>query len=181
MKKLLIIILIIIAGVGIWYVINRNSDSDTNNPQPVSTTSRPDASNATFIFDDESITLKKGLHEQEIAPNSALTQETTLTDIIDYGDINGDKKDDAVVVLKQTSGGSGVFIYLAAYVSGPVNYKGTNAVFIGDRIEPESVSTKNGLVTLNYLNRKPNEAFSSKPTVSVTQQFIYKNGELVKR
>ncbi len=180
MKKLIIIVLVIIVGIGVWYFVSGKLDS--NIIETASTpTSRPDASNATFIFDDGPITLKKGLNEQEIAPNSAVVQETTLTDTTEYGDINGDKKDDAVVVLMQTSGGSGVFIYLAAYVSGPVNYKGTNAIFIGDRIEPQSVSIKNSLVTLNYLDRKTNEPFSSKPTISMTQQFTYKNGELVKK
>jgi len=180
MKKLLIVILIIIAGIGIWYFTSGKSNSNTINTVST-TTSHPNASNATFLFDDGPITLKKGTNEQEVAPGSALTQETTLTNTIEYGDINGDKKDDAVVVLMQTSGGSGVFIYLAGYVSGPVNYKGTNAVFIGDRIEPKSISIKNNIITLNYLDRQPNEPFSSKPTVSINQQFVYKNGELVKK
>lgn len=180
MKKLITVILIIIVGIAVWYFIGGQSNSNTADVASTST-SRPDASNATFIFDDGLITLRKGLNEQEIAPNSALTQETSLTDIVEYGDINGDKKDDAVVVLKQTSGGSGVFIYLAAYVSGPVNYKGTNAVFVGDRIEPKSISIKNNVITLNYLDRKSNEPFSSKPTTSVTQQFIYQSEELVKK
>ncbi len=180
MKKLIAIILIIIVGIGIWYFVSGKSNSNITNT--VSTvTSRPDASNATFLFDDGPVTLRKGTNEQEIAPNSTLTQETTLTNTAEYGDVNGDKKDDAVVVLMQTSGGSGVFIYLAGYVSGPVNYKGTNAVFIGDRIEPKSISIKNNIITLNYLDRQPNEPFSSKPTVSITQQFVYKNGELVKK
>lgn len=180
MKKLFVVILVIIVSIGVWYVLGGKLNSTTTET-PSTTTSRPDASNATFIFDDGLITLKKGLNEQEIAPNSAVVQETTLTDTTEYGDINGDKKDDAIVVLRQTSGGSGVFIYLAAYVSGPVNYKGTNVIFIGDRIEPKSVSIKNSVITLNYLDRKSNEPFSSKPTISITQQFIYKNGELVKK
>lgn len=180
MKKLTIIILVIIVGIGVWYFVNGKLNSD-GAPVASTATSRPDASNATFIFDDGPITLKNGQSEQELVPSGAVTQETTLTGTTEYGDINEDKKDDAVAVLMQTSGGSGVFIYLAAYVSGPVNYKGTNAIFIGDRIEPKSISIKNGVITLNYLDRKTNEPFSSKPTVSITQQFVYKNGELVKK
>ena len=180
MKKLIAIVLIIIVGIGIWYFVSEKSNSKTT-PVASTNTSRPDASNATFLFDDGPITLKKGTNEQEIAPNNTLIQETTLSNTIEYGDINGDKKDDAVAILMQTSGGSGVFIYLAAYASGPVGYKGSNAVFIGDRIEPKSISIKNNIITLNYLDRKLNEPFSSKPTISITQQFVYKNGELVKK
>jgi len=178
MKKSLTIALIILAIIGLWY-FGRNKTSEPT-PTAVTTTSRPDASNGTFQFDDGPITLKKGSDTQAIN-GSGLTQETDLTDIVAYGDINEDKKDDAVVILMQTGGGSGDFFYLSAYVSGLVNYKGTNTIFIGDRIEPKSVSIKNEIITLTYLDRKPNEPFASDPTILTTKQFIYKNGELVKK
>ena len=66
-------------------------------------------------------------------------------------------------------------------MSGPVNYKGSIATFLGDRVAPESISISKGVVTIKYLDRKEDEAFAAEPTVSVTKQFIYKNGELVEK
>ncbi len=164
---------------GIWYVFKQVS-----NPTPSKifnagqNISRPDASNATFVFDDGSITLSKGINEKAITPGGSSMQETTLTDTVGYGDINGDKKDDAAAVLVQNGGGSGVFVYLGAYVSNPLNYKGSNAVFVGDRIEPKSISISNGVITLKYLDRKPNEPYAAEPTVLTSKQYVYTKGIL---
>jgi len=182
MKKLLTIILIGIVGYGIWYGLKAPTlDPNNSNPSVTKGLSRPDISNATFKFEDSSITLRNGVSEQPITPGSTLTQETILTDMIEFGDLNADAKEDAVGIVVQLGGGSGVFIYLVAQVSGLVEYKGSNAVFIGNRIDPKSISIEDGLITLTYLDRKPGEAFAAEPTVSTTKQFIYKNGELVKK
>ena len=94
-----------------------------------------------------------------------------------YGDINADNKNDIVLFLARYGGGSGIFIYLAAFVSGPVTYKGSNTVFIGDRVSPQSISVKNDVVTVKYLDRKEGEAFAAEPTVLISKQFIFNNGE----
>ncbi len=108
-------------------------------------------------------------------------EETTILDAKGSGDINNDGKQDAVVLLSQSGAGSGIFIYAAAYVSGPLNYKGSNAVFIGDRISPQSVSISNGIITIHYLDRKPDEPYAADPTIPTTKQLIYQNGELVEK
>ena len=77
--------------------------------------------------------------------------------------------------------GSGTFIYAAAYLSGPVNYKGTEALFIGDRIAPQSVSISQGVVTVSYLDRKDDEPLSAEPTVSKNMQFVVRGGAFVER
>lgn len=179
MKKILYIILIVGIVFGIWSVFKQASNPTSSKTSNVGQNiSHPDPSNATFVFDDGPITLSKGINEKAIIPGGELMQETTLTDIVGYGDINGDKKDDAVAVLVQTGGGSGVFIYLGAYVSNPLDYKGSNAVFVGDRIEPKSISILNGTITLKYLDRKPNEPYAVEPTVLTSKQYVYTKGIL---
>jgi len=180
MKKTFLIFVGLVVVFGLGYILVQNLNSTPTKPFSGSTqnSSHPDLSNATFTFDDGPITLSRGVSTKAIVPGSALSLETTLTDIVGYGDINGDKKDDAVAVLVQTGGGSGVFIYLMAYVSGPLNYKGSNAVFVGDRIEPTSISINNGTIILKYLDRKPNEPYAAEPTVSATKQYIYTKGTL---
>ena len=144
-------------------------------------TFRPNPSNATFIFDDGPITLSQGRNERAITPSSALLEETTLMDKLAYGDINLDGKEDAALFLARYGGGSGTFIYVAAFVSGPVTYRGSEAIFIGDRIAPQSISINKEVVIVEYLDRGPDEALASEPTIQVTKQFVYRDGEFQER
>src|SRR3989344_7159747 len=158
MKKILIVVVIIAA---LFYLFkDSKSEVKTTVPDNPDATFRPDPTLATF---------------------SGLEGEVTILEEKAYGDINGDQKPDTAVLLAESGGGSGVFIYAAAYVSGPVNYKGSNAVFLGDRISPQKISITSGVITISYLDRKPDEPFAAEPTVPVSKQFIYKNGELVEK
>lgn len=174
MKKILFLLIIVIAALGfMWWNGNKDVKVNTDN-KPANTTFKPDASNATFQFDEGAATLKNGKTESDGG-------EISLLDKVAYGDLNKDDKQDSAVLLASSGGGSGVFIYAAAYVSGPVNYKGTNAVFLGDRIAPQSVSITSGTVTVTYLDRRPDEPFAAEPTIRTTRQFIFQNGELVEK
>ena len=182
MKKLLLIILIAIVAIVYFGLKNNNPNSNTPNIQEnVSSSFHPDPSGATFVFDNGAITLSQGKYSGAIAPNSVIREETSLTNIRGYGDINNDGKNDTVVVLVQSGGASGVFIYLAGYVSGPITYKGTNAIFIGDRITPQSISINKGIITLNYLDRKLEEPFAAEPTIPTTKIFEYNSGVLIEK
>ena len=176
MKKVLIALIIIIGAVALLYVMRDTSPSKkVETPQAKEGgTFRPDPSNATFTIDDEQIILSGGR-------KNAPWGETGILDKFAYGDIGADGKDDTVLFLVQSGGGSGTFIYLAGYVSGPVTYRGSIATFLGDRIAPESISINKGVVTVKYLDRKEDEAFATEPTVPVSRQFVFKNGEFVEK
>ena len=176
MKKAIVIIVIIIGVAALFYTISGQSPIDKTVAPTTNKgdTFRPDPSNATFTIDDEQITLSGG---RKNAPSG----ETGILDKFAYGDISADGKDDTVLFLVQSGGGSGTFIYLAGYVSGPVTYRGSAATFIGDRIAPESISINKGVVTVKYLDRKEDEAFAAEPTIPVSRQFVFKNGEFVEK
>ncbi len=177
MKKLIIIVIIlVIAGLLYFWKSSSNTTSVEFGYNPNSIDRHPDPSNATFIFDDGPVTLSAGRNERTITPGSALSEETTLMDKFAYGDINKDGRGDTALLLARYGGGSGTFIYLAAFVSGPFNYKGSEVIFLGDRISPQSISIDGDIVTIKYLDREPDEAFSAEPTVPMSKQFIYKNG-----
>lgn len=181
MKK--IIFIVIIAGLIIGYFYWKNDSAEpkivptTNN---TTSTGQPDPSEATFTFNDGPVTLSGGKNEKTAA-GSNFTEETVLLDKFGYGDLNGDGKEDVVLLLARFGGGSGTFIYLAAYVSGPVTYRGSEVAFIGDRIVPQSVSINNGVVNVLYLDRQEGEAFSVEPTVPSSKQFVYLDGEFQER
>lgn len=178
MKKIYLIIVLVIVGFGWWFIAYHNSSKKpVVKLEPAVT--HPDASNATFQFEDGPITLKNGDAVTNVTPNGEITEDTTLTNNIAYGDINGDGKNDTAVLLVQSGEGSGVFLYIGAYVSGLVQYSGTNTIFIGDRVIPKTISIdKNGIITVTYLDRNSGEAMADDPTVLTIKHYAYKNGQL---
>ena len=176
-RKILAVIAVFIVLGGLYYFSTRQKNTAPAN-QPVTSMSKPDLADATYSTEDGPLTFSNGTATRSIVPGSALTEETTLTDVMENGDLNGDGKQDAVGIFVKNGAGSGVFIYLAAVISGPVSYKGTNMVFVGDRVTPKSIKISGSTITVNYLDRDPGEPFSADPTVQASKDFIYKNGEL---
>jgi hypothetical protein len=178
MKKLVLSLVILALAVLGWYAISRRGETQSK-VKLEQVTSRPSPANATFIFEDGPVTLKGGVSSVYPTPGSAIATETSLSDDIEFGDINNDGKNDAVAILMQNSGGSGLFIFIAAYVSGNVAYKGTNAVFVGDRVSPQSLRiNSDGTITLTYLDRKADEPMAAAPTVEKTRRYALRAGEL---
>jgi hypothetical protein len=176
-----IIGLVIVVLLGYLLFTKYNGNTGTKEEPKIQidrTTSKPDLSNALFTFDDVKIQLDKGKAETTLPDNSRITQTTTLTDKIAYGDLNRDNKEDASALFVQEGAGTGVFVYIAAYVSGTVRYNGTNAIYIGDRIIVQSITINNEVIKVEYLDRKEGEPFTATPTELTTRSFIYVNGEL---
>jgi hypothetical protein len=183
MNKLLALVLVVGAIVGFYLLRDRsatidNTDSSTNATSSAPSSFRPDPSSATFTFDDGPVTLSRGKIERPIAQGSSFIEEIVLTDKVAYGDINGDQKEDAAILILRSGGGSGSFIYVAAMVSGPVNYRGSNAVFIGDRIMPDTITVEGARIKVTYLDRRSDEPMAAQPTVPVTKEYIYRSGNL---
>lgn len=180
MKRALLIATVIVVILGLWWFFGHKKAAAPTQPEVkvAPATAHPDAKDATFQFEDGPITLKNGSATTNVTPNGEITQETTLTNDVAYGDINGDGKADSAVLLVQNSEGSGVFLYVAAYLSGLVQYKGSNAVFIGDRVTPKTVSIDKGVITVTYLDRKPTEPMAAEPTVLTTAHYVYRGGQL---
>jgi hypothetical protein len=95
-----------------------------------------------------------------------------------FGDLNGDGREDAAFLLTQSGGGSGTFFFVVAALQTETGYQGTNAVFLGDRIAPQSILIQNGQVVVNYADRKPGEPFTTAPSVGITKTLKVDNGML---
>ena len=176
MKKTIVIIFILAAAV-LLYTMRDKFPTEEARTSQVSENGlfRPDPSSATFAFDDGPITLSMGRNE------GASGEETILLNKFAYGDINADGKEDTALLLARYGAGSGTFLYLGAYISGPVTYRGSKVTYIGDRIAPQSISIKQGVVTVEYLDRRPDEALAAEPTVLISRQFTYRAGEFEER
>lgn len=151
----------------------KESDKQTSN-------TITDALNDTYNVDGTQVKLTDGKSEIEAAPGSASKIVTTVWEQPVVGDLNGDKVDDAALILIQDSGGSGTFYYLAAsIVSKEDKSTGENAIFLGDRISPKSINIKDGSIIVNYLDRKTDEPMSATPTVEKNLSFKVANDSLV--
>jgi hypothetical protein len=134
---------------------------------------------ATYRIDGKSIALANGLSEVEAAPGSASRIITRYFGNEAIGDLNGDGKEDVAFLLTQDNGGSGTFYYVAVAMRTATGYQGTNAVLLGDRIAPQRTNIENGMVVVNYADRKHDEPFAIEPSVGISKYLKIIDSKLV--
>lgn len=140
-----------------------------------------DPANTTYLIEGERILLTGGVHES-IIPDSSSTIRTAIFDQPVIGDLDNDGDRDMALLLQRQTGGSGIFYYLAVALQNPdKTAQGLNALFVGDRIAPQTIEIKNGVVILNYAERKPDEPMSAQPSIGVSLYAGVENGLLVRR
>ena len=122
--------------------------------------------------------LINGHFETRAAPGSATTISVSVFGMPLYDDLDHDGDDDAVLLMIYDPGGSGTFYYLAAAINHNGEYHGTPAVLLGDRITAHNVVIRNGVITFNYADRRPDEPMSSLPSIDKSIQLILINGKL---
>lgn len=137
-----------------------------------------DPLNFTYDLEGEQVVLVDGLSTTDIVPGSAEKLETTIFEKPAIGDLNNDNKNDSAILLVQDSGGTGLFYYLVSVVSDAGVVKNTNSIFIGDRIDPVSISIENGKIKLSIVDRDVDEPMAAEPTVKITKYFEVKNNVL---
>jgi hypothetical protein len=138
-----------------------------------------DLRNFSFTLEDEEITLNDGTFVAAVPESSA--QETfRLMSVSASGDLNGDGADDVASIVTHDAGGSGTFYYLVAAFANAGRLQGLNAQYLGDRIKVTDVAVDSaGVITVEYLDRGPNEPFSAPPDIQAFKQFRAVDGRLV--
>jgi hypothetical protein len=140
--------------------------------------SATDPLNAAYSLEGKTVCLTNGRSEVEAAPGSATKIVTSVFGEPIYGNIDGAGGVDAALILTHDPGGSGTFYYAAAALEENGRYQGTNAVLLGDRVAPQTVAIRNGVVEVNYADRRPQDAMAVSPSVGKTMYLILKSGEL---
>jgi hypothetical protein len=93
-----------------------------------------------------------------------------LLGIFAYGDLNGDKKADAAVILAENQGGTGVFESVVAVVDqGGVPHQ-VGQIELGDRVVIRSANISLGVIHLNMIVHGPNDPMCC-PSQSEVQSF----------
>ena len=124
---------------------------------------------ATYVVNGQSVTLVNGKSVVPAAPGSAMQVTTQYFGNEAKGDVNEDGVPDTAFILTQNSGGSGTFYYAVVALSVSGGYAGTNGILLGDRISPQTTEIKDGLVVVNYADRKAGEAMTVAPSVGVSK------------
>jgi hypothetical protein len=73
------------------------------------------------------------------------------------GDLDGDGSDDAVVVLTEQLGGSGIFVYLAAVVQGDEGLTNVATLLLGDRVGITSLAIDDRTVVADLVVAGPGD------------------------
>lgn len=136
-----------------------------------------DVLNATYMIDDRAITLIDGTSSMPAAIDSETVMKVSLLNGPAFADIDGDGVKDAVVILRDEPGGTGVFYFASVLLSG--NQKSTNSILLGDRIRIQSIEIlSGGNVTIQTLEREITDPMTTAPSVLKTRLFRVENGTL---
>lgn len=136
------------------------------------------ALDATYIIEEKAIRLVRGRAEIQAAPGSAVKMTTTAFGKPVRGDLNGDGRDDTALFLVHNPGGSGTFHYVAAAIAKNGIYQGTNAVLLGDRIDPRTIQIQNGVIVADYADRCRDQSMVTPPSIRKTMYLKLKEGRL---
>ena len=145
------------------------------------TVAAPDPASATYKIDKDTVTLANGRAEREAAPGSASKVVTILTDKRLTGDVDGDGRADAVVVLTYQPGGTGTFYYVAVLLNGASGVTATPAMLLGDRVAVNGLRLDGSTIVVDLLDHASGQPLASSPSVSTTKRYAVAQGALVAR
>ncbi len=134
--------------------------------------------NATYTIEERKVHLIDGRAEVQAAPGSAVKITTVVFGKPVCGDLDGDGRNDAALFLVHNPGGSGTFYYVAAAIAKNGIYQGTNAVLLGDRIDPRTIQIRKGVIVADYADRRSDQSMVTPPSIRKTMYLTLKEGHL---
>lgn len=173
-----VIIILVVGGLGIYRF--NFTQGEVELQQTGRLNSLTGAPNGTYLINGQQVTLVNGKANQASAPGSASRTVTSYFGNAATGDLNGDGLIDAAFLLTQDTGGSGLFYYVAVSLAttSPAKIQGTNAVYLEDRISPQSTEIVDGKVIVNFMDHGKDDAMAGTPTVATTKYFSVSGTEL---
>ena len=175
MKKIILAIIIVLIFGAVIFWVKHSAVAPISENANQATVSYKDL---TYNLDGHNAILKNGKYDEKI-PDSSSVITTSYFGNEAKGDLNSDNKEDVAFLLQQEGGGTGIFYYLAVAIRDDKGYRPLNTIFLGDRIAPQNTQIKDGIITVNYADRLPTEAFSAEPSVGVSRIFKVDNGNLL--
>lgn len=159
MKSIIAILVLIALFIGAFYFLNAYIYDEKQGGKAA-------YREVTFRMSGESVQLTDGEARTKMTLGSASESIVRYFGNDATGDLNGDGVPDIAFLITQETGGSGTFFYAVGAIQNAAGrYLGTDAVFIGDRIAPQSTEIKDGLLIVNYADRAPGEPMVAQPSV----------------
>ncbi len=134
-----------------------------------------DEKNSTFQIDKNTITLINGKSITDSKSGATYRHFGNSAS----GDLNGDKIPDIAFLVTGQTSGSGLFYYVIIAIQENSGYRSIGTTFLGDRIAPQTTEINLGRLTINYADRRPDEPFTTQPSVGKSARFIVSNGKLI--
>lgn len=116
----------------------------------------------------KTVTLQNGVYKNEAERYSV--QLINRPGLIQFGDLNGDRREDAAVFLVINTGGSGQFVYLTTVLDVNGKPNALPPVLLGDRVQPRSVAIQNGQIAIDMVTQGPNDPLCC-PTQAVQRVY----------
>jgi heat shock protein HslJ len=139
-----------------------------------------DAAGATYhgIY-DHPVTLSGGIFEgAPFADGGVSAPRVELLQDFEFGaDINGDGREETIVLLSESSGGSGTFSYLATLTMGDGRVINIGTAPLGDRIQIQSWRVADGFIELDMVQSGPEDAACC-PSQLVTRRWTQTDRDL---
>ena len=128
---------------------------------------------------DSAVQLADGTYEGEpFVPGGASRPTVTYMQPYALGDLNGDKVDDAAVLLVADQGGSGSFVYLAAVLDDKGQPENVATVELGDRVQVQTLAITDGQIVVTMLSFAPDDPMCC-PSLEAEQTYTLQGDQLV--
>ncbi len=122
--------------------------------------------------------LKDGNYQEKYGEGATQVKRVGVVTVA-FGDLDGDKTEDAAVVLWANTGGSGTFIYLAAVLNRDGKGQQAGAQLLGDRVQVKSLAVNAGKVRLEVLGQGSTDPMVS-PSLQSVQEYAMQGGKLTR-
>lgn len=123
--------------------------------------------------------LANGFYREKFNPGSSTEIVIRMSDHVAMGDLDGDKVEDAAVILISTPGGSGTFYDLAAVVNAGGVPSHVDTEPLGDRVKIKSLTISSGTILLDLIVHGPKDPMCC-PTVEVTRRYRLEGNKLAR-
>ena len=105
-------------------------------------------------FYNRIVTLVNGSYSEGSGSSAFSVQ---MLNVYGFGDLNGDGKDDATIILAENDGGSGVFESLIAITNQGGTPHQESQKQLGDRVQVNTVDISSGVIHLNLVVQGPSD------------------------
>ena len=127
--------------------------------------SSPEISDLTITIGTQEFAMSDGVAVIPPSQGSETANTLRLIGAPVMGDSDGDGNPDAALLVQHDPGGSGTFYYAVVAINDGGSYRASNALLLGDRIEPRAVEFADGRFVYTYAERKPGDSMSERGTI----------------